>query len=148
MLLAREACRRCARPTGAEVHTVIAQGEVVVTRADGQGLRQMIAWLRAAGRTRADPYERYVRELQARPAHASVVPETDVPDGVVTMNSEVWVRDVATDRGHALTLSYPSDADPFGERVSVLTPFGGALLGARVNDIVEWPSRRGQRRVW
>jgi regulator of nucleoside diphosphate kinase len=45
-----------------------------------------------------------------------------------------------------VTIVYPSDADRTGERVSVLTPLGASLLGARVGDVVERAARRGTRR--
>ena len=42
---------------------------------------------------------------------------------------------------------YDADADAVGERVSVLTPLGAAILGSRVGDVVEWQTRRGPRRM-
>jgi regulator of nucleoside diphosphate kinase len=35
----------------------------------------------------------------------------------------------------------------FDNRLSVLTPLGIRLLGCRIGDVVEWPVRRGVRRL-
>ncbi|MGB7160119.1 MAG: GreA/GreB family elongation factor [Tepidisphaeraceae bacterium] len=118
-----------------------------MTKADRQRLGQMIGSLRASLRTVGDPYESYLRALERQLARTPVVPEAEVNDDVVTMNSKVCVREMDTGRCHALKLVYEADADAFGERVSVLAPLGASILGARVGDVVEWQSRRGPRRL-
>jgi regulator of nucleoside diphosphate kinase len=107
----------------------------------------MIGSLRSSLRTIGDPYESYLGALERQLARTPVIPEAEVDDDVVTMNSKVCVRELDTGRRHALTLVYDADADAFGERVSVLAPLGAAILGARVGDVVEWQSRRGPRRL-
>jgi regulator of nucleoside diphosphate kinase len=71
-----------------------------------------------------------------------------VPKSVVTMNSRVELsRGPADDPSDSATctLVYP-DQERAGEgRVSVLTPLGTALLGARVGEEVYWPSTDGPR---
>jgi regulator of nucleoside diphosphate kinase len=115
--------------------------------ADEQRLHQMIGSLRASLRTVGDPYDSYLRALEDQLARTSVVSSTEVDDDVVTMNSKVCVRAMDTGRCHALTLVYECDCDPFGDKVSVLTPLGASILGARVGDIVEWQVRHVPRRV-
>jgi len=126
---------------------VTAQDQLVVTRADGRRLQQMIGSLRASQRTIRDPYESYLGALERQLARTPVVPEAEVNDDVVTMNSKICVRELDTGKRQALKLVYDADADTFGERVSVLAPLGAAILGARVGDVVEWQSRRGPRRL-
>jgi regulator of nucleoside diphosphate kinase len=126
---------------------VLAQDQLVVTKADGHRLQQMIGSLRASLRTIRDPYDSYLSALEHHLARTSVVLETEVDDDIVTMNSKVCMREMDTGRCQALTLVYESDADSFGEKVSVLTPLGASILGARVGDIVEWQSRRRPRRM-
>jgi regulator of nucleoside diphosphate kinase len=81
------------------------------------------------------------------PAHASVqalldnadlvAPAEMAPD-VVTMRSRVRVADAAGAPARELTLAYPSEADAAQGRVSVLSPIGTALLGAKVGEIARW----------
>ena len=107
----------------------------------------MIESLRASLRTAGDPYESYLRALENQLDGASVVPETEVDDDVVTMNSKICVRELDTGKCRALTLVYDADADSFGEAVSVIAPLGASILGARLGDIVEWQPRRVPRRL-
>jgi regulator of nucleoside diphosphate kinase len=115
--------------------------------ADRQRLRQMIDSLCASLPASGQPYGGYLRALDERVSAMQPVAPDAVDDDVVTMNSQVRVRELESDRPQVLTLVYERDADAFGERVSVLTPLGRALLGARVGDVIEWQTRRGPRRV-
>jgi regulator of nucleoside diphosphate kinase len=126
---------------------VLVQDQLVVTDTDSRRLQRMIGSLRESLRTIGDPYESYLRALEDQLAQRSLVPQARVADDIVTMNSKVRVRELDTGRSQVLTLVYERDADFFGEKVSVLTPLGAAVLGSRVGDVVEWQSRRGPRRV-
>jgi regulator of nucleoside diphosphate kinase len=46
-----------------------------------------------------------------------------------------------------VTLACDGDANPFGEKLSVLTRLGASLLGSRIGDVVDWQTRRGLRRL-
>lgn len=67
-----------------------------------------------------------------------------MPAELVTMNSQVTLT---FDRGEVsdVTLVYPHAEDEAQGRVSVLSPFGLALLGCVKGDHVEW-SETGRRR--
>ena len=76
-----------------------------------------------------------------------VVAPTRVPKGVITMNSKVEIRDLAADEVDTYTLAYPQQADVDEGRVSVLSPLGMALLGARAGDVVTVHAPAGDRKV-
>ena len=76
---------------------------------------------------------------------AELVPSRQVSPDVVTMYSQVLLRDLATDEQRTVTLCYPDDADPAAGFVSVLSPIGIALLGARVGGVVDWMPPGGRR---
>lgn len=67
-----------------------------------------------------------------------------VPPDVVTMNSRVRVRYAGEDESEAYQLAYPDSSDG---GLSVLSPLGAALLGAREGDSVECASSRVARRI-
>ncbi len=71
-------------------------------------------------------------------AEATVVPSRDVPPDVVTMNSQVLLREVADGKLHTFTVCYPADAKPAAGAVSVLSPVGSALLGTTAGSLAEW----------
>ncbi|MEP0546954.1 MAG: GreA/GreB family elongation factor [Rhodothermales bacterium] len=77
---------------------------------------------------------------------AVVVPSTDVPPTVVTLNSRVRIRDVDTGEKGEYTLVMPGSADFRQGRVSVLAPVGTALLGQQEGDVVEWVVPAGRKR--
>ncbi len=84
--------------------------------------------------------------LQRELERAVIVPSKAVEASVVTMNSHVVCRD---DHGtvREVHVVYPQDADASAGRVSVLTPLGAALLGARVGERVHVVGR-GSARAW
>lgn len=88
-----------------------------------------------------------VRDLVVEIQRASVVPATEIPPDVITMNSKARLLDL--DRGATLeyTLVYPQDADFAAGRISVFAPIGAALLGYRVGDEIEWTVPGGLRRL-
>lgn len=73
-------------------------------------------------------------ELEALLDDAAIVPSEAIDPNVVTMNSTVVLESRPSGERTALTLVYPKDVDPEQSKVSVLSPVGRALLGARVND--------------
>ena len=57
---------------------------------------------------------------------------------MVTMNSEVAVRDMDSDEEMTFAVVFPSDADVNRQRISILAPMGTAVLGYRVGDTFSW----------
>ena len=75
-------------------------------------------------------------------AHANVVPGNKIPADVVTMNSVVRVVDDAGSE-QEWTLVYPDEANVASAKLSVLSPMGAALLGARAGKLVKYSSPNG-----
>ena len=75
-------------------------------------------------------------ELESLLDAAAIVPSATIDPNVVTMNSTVVLESRPSGERTTLTLVYPKDVDPEQSKVSVLSPVGRALLGARVNDRV------------
>jgi regulator of nucleoside diphosphate kinase len=88
----------------------------------------------------------YLAALAGELRRARVVPRSQIPRDVVTMNSTVRLRDLETGEEETYTLVYPDEADIEADRLSVLAPVGTALLGYRAGDVVEWPVPVGVRR--
>ncbi|HEX7982900.1 MAG TPA: nucleoside diphosphate kinase regulator [Duganella sp.] len=75
---------------------------------------------------------------------AEIVAPTDVPPGVVTMNSTVRFEIDTPREQLRLTLAYPRDMAGTADAISILTPVGTALLGLSVGDAIDWPRPDGQ----
>ncbi len=89
----------------------------------------------------------YLESLQNELDRAHVVEPTAIPNNVVTMNSQVSLKDMETGEEKSYTLVFPSDADIEKNRISILAPIGTAILGYRTGDTVEWKVPAGTRQV-
>lgn len=75
---------------------------------------------------------------------SQLVQPQEVAQDVVTMYTRVRVQDVEQRRDHVYTLCYPADAEPSDGFVSVLSPIGAALLGARLGERIEFARPDGR----
>jgi regulator of nucleoside diphosphate kinase len=73
----------------------------------------------------------------------NVLAPADVPPDVITMNSRFAVENVNTGDRCYYALAYPEEAALRRGWVSVLSPAGMALLGAREGEEVCWTSNAG-----
>jgi regulator of nucleoside diphosphate kinase len=89
----------------------------------------------------------FQEELSAGLRKASVVPAEAIPPDRVTMRSRVLLRDLATGNFESFTLVYPEEADIDNGRLSVLTPLGSALIGARRGATIRVHAAAGVRRI-
>lgn len=74
---------------------------------------------------------------------ARVVPEAQLPDEVVSMNSRIEYLDCVTDEVRCVKLVYPGDDIEGSRRVSVLSPLGTALIGLRKGQSISWRTPLG-----
>lgn len=79
------------------------------------------------------------RELEAKLKRAIVLPQACIPPDVVTMNSKVLIRDLSSQVLKPLRLAFPGAPKSETPDVSVLAPFGMALLGAREQEEIFLP---------
>jgi regulator of nucleoside diphosphate kinase len=75
-----------------------------------------------------------------------VSPEQIAPD-FVTMNSQVEIVDLDTNKPMTVRLVYPKDADFKIGNVSVLSPLGAALLGYRAGSVISFEVPKGTKRM-
>ena len=69
---------------------------------------------------------------------AKLFSQNEIAKNVITMNSRVKLKDLATARIAEITITYPQEAEPCERRVSVFSEIGLALLGQKEGDIVSW----------
>ena len=69
--------------------------------------------------------------LERHVEQAEVLPARRIDPDVVTMDSEVLVRDLDTHEAIAFRVVFPRMADAAARRISVLAPLGMAVLGRR-----------------
>lgn len=84
--------------------------------------------------------ERHLDDAEVTPAHG-------IGPDVVTMNSEVRVRDLDTHETIVFRVVFPRAANAAAGRISVLAPLGMAVLGRKVGEHVTWQTPGGLRRL-
>lgn len=107
---------------------------IYITDNDMRRLRELIMVARQFRKEE----EKYLQELEVELNRAKIIKSQDVPPDVITMNSEVHLRDLNTKEEITYTLVFPDNADANQGRVSILAPIGTALLGYSVGDTIEW----------
>ncbi len=76
-----------------------------------------------------------------------VVSSTEIPKDVITMNSQVRLKDLDSGEEVIYCLVFPHAADSKQQKISILAPIGTALIGYRVGDIIEWNVPAGLKRL-
>ena len=89
----------------------------------------------------------HLQALEEELDKAYTVESREIPGDVVTMRSQVRVRDMKSGAEMDISVVFPSEADSEQGKISVLAPIGTALLGYRVGDVVEWKVPGGLRRL-
>ena len=115
---------------------------ICMTKPDFEQLHQLVE-----GRHAGYSYDRpYLDALERELDREEIVVSYTVAPDVVTMNSEVRLKDLDTGKVSVHRLVFPSQARSENS-ISVLTPNGTALLGYRIGDVVQWQVPKGIRRV-
>jgi regulator of nucleoside diphosphate kinase len=117
--------------------------EINITDYDMQRLRKLLEGAQMWNQKDRD----YLEHLEEELDQAVLVSSKNIPPNVVTMNTQMRVTDLDTEKEMRLQLVFPSDADFERGKVSILAPVGTALIGYQVGDTVEWKVPAGIRRL-
>ena len=115
------------------------QRTIYITQADMKRLQSLIESMKSS---RED-----LKALRSELEHAYVVPPSEIPQDVVTMNSKAKIRDLESGETMTYTLVFPSQANVDDGKISVLAPIGTAMLGHRVGEEFEWHVPAGMVRL-
>ncbi len=98
---------------------------VILSKLDRSRLSNMLH------RCAAAPRAQLHAELSNKMSAATICEPAQIPPAVTTMNSRVLLLSECWRGARACSLVYPEDANSLDDRVSVLSPLGVQLLGAR-----------------
>ena len=115
---------------------------IYITDDDCERLRRLIAGRRGA----KSVDQEYLDILEQELDRAEVVDPDDIPHDVVTMNSEVRMKDLDSGEIRVYRLIFPTQTRTENS-ISVLAPIGTAMLGYRVGNVFEWRVPKGKRRL-
>ena len=119
----------------------MSERNIYVTSDDRKRLQALLS--RPTEAMDRDDVSGLVSEVQ----RAVVVPASEIPPDVITMNTRARLLDLDQRTTLDYTVVYPEDADFATGRISVVAPIGAAMLGYRVGDEIEWVVPSGPRRL-
>ncbi len=117
---------------GDEAPSVAESRAIYISRYDLERLRELLEVVRAFG---TKENQKHADMLDEELKLARLTNPREVPPDVVTMNSKVRVKNPNTGADRVYTLVFPRNADLAPENVSILNPFGTAILGRRLGDV-------------
>ena len=122
---------------------VMTEKVIYITDSDKKRLKQLIRDARVFG----SEHEIYLEKLEGELSRGKVVKSKEIPKDVITMNSKIRFKDLATREEMIYSLVFPDSADPNQNKISILAPIGTALLGYKVGDVIEWKVPAGLRKL-
>lgn len=118
------------------------RNRIWITHADCERLRTLVEGRRGMSSADHQSLDMIEDELD----RAEVVDMGAIPRDVVTMNSEVRLKDLDSGEINVYRLVFPTQARTWNS-VSVLAPLGIAMLGYKAGDVFEWRVPKGVRRL-
>ena len=117
--------------------------KLYITELDKQRLDDLIEKAREFGTQKSKDLDALAAELE----RAEVVSQKEIPPDIITMNSQVSLRDLSTNETTTYTLVFPVESNVDENKISVLAPIGTAILGYAQGDIIEWQVPAGLRKL-
>ncbi|PMR74418.1 nucleoside diphosphate kinase regulator [Billgrantia endophytica] len=109
---------------------------ITINRLDAERLQRLI--------DQASDKDRFVADaLEEELERGEVIDPEDIPEDVVSMNSQVQFTDMTRDRQMIRTLVYPHALANTEDGISVMAPIGAGLIGLRIGDVIDWPLPTG-----
>jgi len=87
--------------------------------------------------------EQQIAQLEERLRRSTVVEETATSTGEVTFGSIVHIKDQESGSSKKFQIVGSTEADLAAGKLSSESPIGSALIGSKINQIVEIPAPRG-----
>lgn len=78
---------------------------------------------------------------------AVIIEPQNIPNDVITMNSQVMLYDSETNEKLEYWLVFPENINIKQNKISVLSPIGCALLGYKINDMIIVKTPKGERKL-
>ncbi len=105
------------------------ENELIISESDYEKLSRLIKVSRSEATV----------ALDAELLKADICPDALMPADVVSLYSKTHFKDVKTGAKRVVTIVMPWESSITEMRISILSPVGIALIGARVGAIIDWP---------
>lgn len=105
---------------------------IIINRLDAERLQRLID-------EALDKDAKVAALLEEELIRGEVLDPEDIPDNVISMNSQVRFTNLTQQRQMICTLVYPRSLQSVPDGISVMAPIGAALIGLTTGDVIEWP---------
>ncbi|MGA9212776.1 GreA/GreB family elongation factor [Kaistella sp.] len=78
---------------------------------------------------------------------AKQVLRKELPEGIVTVNCEVRVKNISTNEEQKYLFVQTNREKIKKGKYSILSPIGLAIVGNKVGDIINWPFEDGDKKI-
>lgn len=78
---------------------------------------------------------------------ASQVLRRDLPQDIVSVNRKVTYKDHTKNEEKTVLFVGPEKSKPSKNKVSILSDEGIAMVGYKVGNLIEWPSKKGDLKL-
>lgn len=110
------------------------QKKIYITKPDQARIRQLVLFCDIFN----EREQKAIRKLDHDVSRGRVVGEHEMPRDTVGIDSRVTLKEITGGLKLTLTLVFPEEEDTRENRISILTPMGMSLIGAKTGDIVEY----------
>lgn len=117
--------------------------QIYITDSDNNRLRSLLS----SQHTQNGTYKLFYNNLRSELDRAILVASKDIPEDVVTMNSQVILTDLDNGETVVCTLVFPGNSDFEKKRISILAPVGTAIIGCKTKNVVEFDVPAGRTRL-
>ncbi len=105
------------------------ENELIISESDYEKLSRLVEL------SRSDATMALYKEL----LKADVCPDALMPENIVSLYSKVHFKDLKTGNKRIVTVVMPWESNVTEMRISILSPVGIAIIGARVGAVIDWP---------
>lgn len=116
---------------------------IIVNAKDYAVLKSLAEHLPRSLQLRQEHYGRFVQEI----SRAIVTDSPEMTNGVITLRSRVMYTYLDSGESGVAVVVFPAELGDSAENVSILSPFGMALIGEREGTTVEYSAPGGRYRV-
>ena len=78
---------------------------------------------------------------------ATQVLRKNMPDDIVSINRKITYKDHINNEEKTILLVGPEKAKTSKNKISILSDEGLAMIGYKVGDLIEWPSKKGNLKL-
>ncbi len=78
---------------------------------------------------------------------ATQVRRRELPDDVVTVDTEVRIKDISSDQEHTYRFVPTHQEKKKKGKYSILSDIALATVGNKVGDVIDWPFKDGEKKI-